>query len=96
MRRAVTERRERRGEGRDGATTTGWGGEGRDLIAARFTTSETVMSAIEQLGGVIKIEKKNIKRVDEIVFNCRRLLNAADKPREVTTFGLAEVAALQV
>lgn len=27
------------------------------------------MSAIEQLGGVIKIEKK-IKSADEIVFNC--------------------------
>lgn len=32
---------------------------GKDLIATRFTTSETVMSAIEQLGEVIKIEKKN-------------------------------------
>jgi len=42
---------------------------GKDLIATRFTTSETVMSAIEQLGGVIKIEKK-IKSADEIVFNC--------------------------
>lgn len=31
----------------------------RDLIATCFTTSETVMSAIEQLGGVIKIKKKN-------------------------------------
>lgn len=52
------------------------GGEGsatgrRDLIATCFTTSETVMSAIEQLGGVIKIEKKKIKSADEIVFNCR-------------------------
>lgn len=79
MRHAVTER-ERRGEGGDGAGRRR--GRGGDLIAARFTTSETVMSAIEQLGGVIKIEKKkNIKRVDEIVFNCRRVLNAADKRR---------------
>lgn len=64
MRRAVTEQ----GEMREGGerSTTGR----RDLIATCFTTSETVMSAIEQLGGVIKIEKK-IKSADEIVFNCR-------------------------
>lgn len=34
---------------------------GKDLIATRFTTSETVMSAIEQLGEVIKIEKKKLR-----------------------------------
>lgn len=53
MRRAVTRSGARQKERR------GHGGR-RDLIArhSRSTMSETVMSAIEQLGGVIKIEKK--------------------------------------